>query len=319
MSIAVSRSKRVLVTGAAGFTGRHLAARLRASGYRVFGLTERAAADADQLQADLLDAAAVTAAVRAVTPDYVVHLAAISFPGYGDVGAIYRTNLIGSQTLLESLAMQRQARRGVLLASSGTIYGGSSTADLDETTPPDPATHYAVSKLAMEKMAAIYADALPIVVARPFNYTGPGQREPFLVPKIVRHFADGVDGIELGNVDVVRDFLDVRTVVDAYARLLENPAAAGHTFNVCSGCGVSVRDLVGALERITSRVMPIRVNPQLVRANDPARIVGTVERLRAAIGELAPVPLATTLADMLQERRDLARGDAMRAGTSGFR
>ncbi len=309
----MSRSKRVLITGSAGFTGRHLSAHLSDLGYRVFGLTDGVAEHADQVHADLLDAAAVALAVRTAAPDYVVHLAAISFPGHAYVAEIYRTNLLGSQRLLEALATEGRDLRAILLASSGTVYGGSSPADCEESAATDPATHYAVSKLAMEKMAAIYASMLPIIIARPFNYTGPGQREPFLVPKIVRHFAERADRIELGNVDVVRDFLDVRTVVDVYARLLDNPTAIGKTFNVCSGTGVVVRDIVGMLERITNRSMPIHVNPKFVRPHDPERIVGSTARLRGAIGELAWVPLATTLADMLRERMDPATGAARSA------
>ena len=145
------------------------------------------------------------------------------------------------------------------------------------------------------------------MIVRPFNYTGPGQREPYLVPKIVRHFAERADEIELGNVDVVRDFLDVRTVVDAYARLLAQPAAAGRTFNVCSGTGTPIRDLVAALERITGRRMAIRVNPEFVRAGEAHRIVGSSAALRSVIGDLKPIPLAETLADMLREREAMLR------------
>src|SRR4029434_3623396 len=111
-----------------------------------------------------------------------------------------------------------------------------------------PASHYAVSKLAMESMARLFADRLPVVVVRPFNYTGPGQREPYLVPKIVRHFAERAPAIELGNIDIERDFLDVRSVVDAYRRILTEPAARGRTLNLCSGTGTTVRAMVAMLE-----------------------------------------------------------------------
>jgi nucleoside-diphosphate-sugar epimerase len=298
-SIVASRSERVLVTGAAGFTGRHLCAHLRECGYRVFGLVEHAGADPDDLAADLLDAPAVAAAIRTAEPEYVVHLAAIAFPGHAEAASIYRVNLAGTLTLLDALAREGFGRKRVLLPSSGTVYASNETGDLTETAPLAPATHYAVSKLAMEHMARLFAGSLPITVVRPFNYTGPGQREPYLVPKIVRHFAERADSIELGNIDVVRDFLDVRIVVDAYERLLQTPAAAGGTFNVCSGNGVAIRTLVTMLEEHTGHRIAIRVNPQFVRPDEPRRIVGSAAKLRAVIGDLRALPLEKTLGDML--------------------
>jgi nucleoside-diphosphate-sugar epimerase len=292
----------VLVTGAAGFTGRHLCTHLRECGYRVFGLVEHARVDPDDLVADLLDAPALGAAIRTAAPDHVVHLAAIAFPGHAEAASIYRVNLTGTLTLLEALVREGFGRNRVLLPSTGTVYASSESGELLETAPLAPATHYAVSKLAMEHMARMYARSLPITVVRPFNYTGPGQHEPYLIPKIVRHFAERAATIELGNVDVIRDFLDVRSVVDVYQRLLNTPAAAGGTFNVCSGKGVAIRDLVAMLEELTGHRIAIRVNPKFVRPDEPRRIVGCSAKLHAIIGDLRTVPLAMTLADMLAER-----------------
>jgi nucleoside-diphosphate-sugar epimerase len=150
-------------------------------------------------------------------------------------------------------------------------------------------------------MAHLFTGRLPIVTMRPFNYTGPGQREPYLVPKLVRHAAQRADVIELGNIYPERDFLDVRVVIDAYARLLRTEAAFGQTFNLCSGVGTSVRGLLEKLEAITGHRMEVRVNPAFVRPNEPARIVGSAQKLRAIIGPLLDVPLTRTLEDMLAE------------------
>lgn len=294
-----SPSERILVTGAGGFTGKHLCALLRQHGHRVVGLTEHAAADAEEVQANLLDRASMRAAIGAVAPDRVVHLAAIAFPGHARVDEIYRTNLEGSLMLLEVLAELGHGRSGVLLASTATVYGAVDSAAIAETSTPNPGSHYAVSKLAMEQMARLFAGRLPITIVRPFNYTGPGQREPYLVPKIVRHFAEGASVIELGNVDVTRDFLDVRTVVEMYARIVGTPATAGQTVNICSGTGRTIRSIVTALESITGHAMEIRVNPQFVRAGEPQQMVGSIARLHALIGEPLAIPFETTLRDML--------------------
>jgi GDP-6-deoxy-D-talose 4-dehydrogenase len=298
-----SRSDRVLVTGAAGFTGRHLCAALRAAGYEVGGLQEHGDATAGDLVADLIDPQQVARVVAETAPNFVVHLAAISFPGHADGAGIYRTNVEGSYTLLNALSRAPHPPRHVLLPSTGTVYGRVESTALDESAPTAPVSHYAASKLAMELMAEQFASSLPITIVRPFNYTGPGQKEPFLVPKIVRHFAEGAPYIELGNVDVVRDFLDVRVVAEVYRRLLEAPQTAGGTFNVCSGRGVSVREIVHELEGIAGRPMEIRVNQAFVRAGEPSRIVGSAARLESAIGPLPGIALTTTLADMLAERR----------------
>ncbi len=294
-----SPTERILVTGAGGFTGQYLCALLRERGHRVIGLTEHALANADEVKANLLDRASMQAAIGAAAPDRVVHLAAIAFPGHARVDEIYRTNLEGSLTLLEALAAAGHGKGGVLLASTATVYGAVDSTAIDESTPLNPGTHYAVSKQAMEQMARLFAGRLPVTVVRPFNYTGPGQREPYLVPKIVRHFAEGAAAIELGNVDVVRDFLDVRAVVDFYARLIGTPAAAGQTVNICSGSGRSIRSIVSTLEGITGRAMEIRVNPQFVRAGEPKQLVGSAARLHQLVGAPLPIPFESTLRDML--------------------
>lgn len=262
-------------------------------------MVERATGVADEVVADLVDARAVAAAVQAAAPDAVVHLAAIAFPAHADNAAIYRVNVGGTLALLEALAAGGFGQGGVLLPSTATVYASATDAALTEDSPVAPASHYAVSKLAMEHLARLFAGTLPVVLVRPFNYTGPGQREPYLVPKIVRHFAQRAETIELGNVDVERDFLDVRVVVDAYLRLLDARVAHGRTFNLCSGTGRTVRDIVQRLTALTGHPIEIRVNPRFVRIGEPQRIVGSNARLVGTIGSLRSIALDETLADML--------------------
>jgi GDP-6-deoxy-D-talose 4-dehydrogenase len=294
-----SHSERVLVTGARGFTGRYLRRELEGHGYDVVGLVNEAPTAANEVFADLRDPAAVATVVRDVAPDHVIHLAAIAFVAAEDPEPFYRVNLLGSLALLRAIAAADNPVRRVILASSANVYGNVEADLLDETTPTVPANHYAVSKRAMEDMAALFRPVLPIVIARPFNYTGPGQSVQYLVPKIVDHFRRRAPVIELGNVDVIRDFLDVRTVVEVYRRLLAAPAAAGATVNICSGRGLALRDVIGLLGQATGHAIRIQVNPRFVRAQDVRRLVGSNRRLRELIGETAAMPFEGTLRDML--------------------
>ncbi|HEF4725984.1 NAD-dependent epimerase/dehydratase family protein [Burkholderia multivorans] len=294
---AASRSDapRALVTGLGGFTGKYLAQSLAAAGYRVFGTAHGAElASPDTYQVDLCDRATLAKVVADVQPDVVAHLAAIAFVAHGDVEAIYRTNVIGTRNLLEALAGLDKRPSAVLLASSANIYGNAAVEIIDESVEPNPANDYAVSKLAMEYMARLWRDKLPIVVARPFNYTGVGQSPQFLLPKIVSHFQRGERVIELGNIDVERDFSDVRRVVDAYRRLLQL-APAGGVFNVCSGRAVSLKSVIAMMEQIAGYSIEVRVNPAFVRANEVRRLQGDGSRLLAAVGELEDIPLENTL------------------------
>ena len=278
---------KVLITGLNGFTGRYLHAELAAHGHDVVGL-----------QSDLTDATGLAEEMQRVQPDWVAHLAGIAFVGHGEANDFYRVNLMGTRNLLAALADCGKRPACVLLASSANVYGNSTAGVLREDAPPNPANDYAVSKLAMEHMARLWLDRLPIVIARPFNYTGVGQSESFLLPKIVAHFKRRAEMIELGNLDVWRDFSDVRAVVQAYRRLLEI-SPAGETVNVCSGRTYSLREVLTLCERLTGHVMAVRVNPAFVRANEVRSLCGDPSHLRALIGNWDTQPLEDTLGWML--------------------
>jgi nucleoside-diphosphate-sugar epimerase len=198
--------RRALITGLHGFTGYFLAQELTAAGYRVFGtMMPGEAVGPDMFAVDLCDRDAVAAMVAEVRPDVVAHLAGIAFVGHANVEAIYRVNVVGTRNLLEALASGSDQPTSVLLASSANIYGNASVPVIDEDVPPAPANDYAVSKLAMEYMARLWMDKLPITIVRPFNYTGVGQADNFLLPKIVSHFRRNEARIELGNFAIARD------------------------------------------------------------------------------------------------------------------
>lgn len=297
--------RRILITGADGFTGRYLAARMCDAGYEVHGLVHKPVEGgvpgvAKLYVSDLSDKASLLHVVQEVRPHKVAHLAAIAFVAHGDVEAIYRTNVVGTRNLLESLVQGNVSSETVLLASSANVYGNAQGGVLTELTPAAPANDYAVSKLAMEYVARLYAQRLPVVVARPFNYTGVGQSESFLIPKIVNHVRRRAPLIELGNLDVARDFSDVRSVVQCYHRLLETPSAVGQTFNVCSGQAWSLNDVLRKVQDLSGHAMEVSVNPAFVRQNEVRLLVGSCAQLEATIGTLPHVALDETLRWMLE-------------------
>ncbi|QEI08381.1 NAD-dependent epimerase/dehydratase family protein [Pigmentiphaga aceris] len=286
-----------LVTGASGFTGRYMVRALQAQGVHVVALASGAGADTT-LACDLTNAQEVEAVVAQAAPDWVIHLAALSFVGHADQEAFYRVNVFGTLNLLAALAKQAKQPSRVLIASSANIYGTPGIEIIDEDVRPAPVNHYACSKLAMEHMVATWFERLPIVVVRPFNYTGPGQDERFLIPKIVGHFARRAPTIELGNLDVSRDFSDVRDVVAAYMGLL-NSDARSQFVNVCSGRAIALREVIAMAENLAGYTIDVRVNPAFVRANEIPVLRGDDRRLQEIVGPRQPIAFEQTLRDML--------------------
>jgi nucleoside-diphosphate-sugar epimerase len=281
----------ILLTGAAGFTGHFFKQAAEAAGHTVWPLA-----------ANLTDKAAVAAEVTQAQPTAVVHLAAISFVGHADEAAFYAVNVLGTMNLLAAVAALPVAPTKVLLASSANVYGNCAASPITEAQAPVPVNHYATSKLAMEHMALTYADCLPIVITRPFNYTGPGQAPQFLIPKLVSHFAHRADRIELGNLHVEREFNDVRMVCEAYLRLLTQ-GQTGQIYNVCSGQPHTLQHVINTLERITGHTMAVDVNPAFVRANEVHCLCGSPAKLQAAVGPLGVWGLEDTLRWMLDSHR----------------
>ena len=290
-----------LVTGGSGFTGRYLIAHLKRQGHRVVALASQPCGADETHHIDLNDSAALTHLVQQVAPQQVYHLAALSFVGHPTPLDFYRVNVLGTETLLQALSTLPTPPK-VLVASSANVYGANGQAVIDEQVPPAPVNHYANSKLAMEHTARTYAQRLPLLITRPFNYTGPGQAAHFLVPKIVQHIQKRAPRIELGNIDVSRDFSDVRDVVAIYSRLLDQwPAQAesGSIVNVGSGEAVSLKTLISRLETLAGHHIEVAVNPAFVRSNEIPELKACIKRLNTWVPDMARHTLNDTLAAML--------------------
>ncbi|WP_171176782.1 NAD-dependent epimerase/dehydratase family protein [Ruegeria sp. HKCCA4633] len=293
---------RVLITGRHGFTGRYVATALASAGWQIWGGCSNPTEQMDSFDrvADLTDATSVARLVDEVRPDAVVHLAGIAFVGHGSPNDFYRVNLLGTRNLLDALVRNGCGKDGVVLASSANVYGNARVSPISENTASAPANDYAVSKLAMEQMARLFFNQLPIVIARPFNYTGVGQDPKFLVPKVVSHFRERAPLIELGNLDVARDFSDVRDVATVYAALLDGRKVSGETVNICSGRAIALGEVVDMCSSITGHTIEIAVNPAFVRADEIKTLNGDPSHLEKLVGGLTRHQFEKTLTWMLE-------------------
>ena len=249
-----------------------------------------------------MDREAIKDEVFSARPDFVIHLAAISFVGSPDKSSFYTVNVIGTTILLDVISELPKAPKKVLLASSANVYGNCDISPIDEAVIPNPINHYAMSKFAMEKMALTYRDRIPLVISRPFNYTGPGQDIKFVIPKIVDHFLNKNSSISLGNIDVEREFNDVRMVCDLYLKLL-SVGVSGEVYNVCTGDTYSLETVVGILEDLTGYSITVKSDPEFVRPNELFRLSGNSAKINKLLkSQLITLPdfsLEQTLKSML--------------------
>jgi len=294
----MSSKKRLLITGISGFTGYYVREEFAARGWEVFGCGSREYAMPGYYQADLLSEQALRGMLAEVQPQAVVHLAGIAFAAHRQPIDFYNTHVQGTLNLLNALTASCTGLQKVLLASTSNVYGNTKAGVYDETAPLKPFNDYGVSKLAMEYMAWLWRDKLPIVIARPFNYTGVGQAEHFLLPKIIKHFKERRARIELGNLHVRRDYSDVRNVAEAYFRLVECPVAKG-AVNVCSGHAYSVHEVLEMMTEISGHRLQVAVNPEFVRRGEVELLYGSHEKLETIAGPMDWIPLGDTLRWML--------------------
>lgn len=285
---------RVLVTGLDGFTGLHLSRELTRHGHEVVALE-----DASGTKVDVRDRCGVERAVRRIAPDAVIHLAGVAFVAHDDVEEIYTTNVLGTRNILAALAEARKPLKSVVVASSASVYGEATELPISESAPIMPSNDYGVSKAAAELLVGVWGDALPIIVTRPFNYTGVGQSDQFLIPRIVRHFRDRRPRIDLGNVDVSRDFSDVRDIVKYY-RLLMELAPGGTIVNLCSGIETSILEVVSLMRDLSGFDTVINSIDSLRRAREVRRVLGSSRKLRTLLPGIEPRPLRDTLEWMYQ-------------------
>ncbi|MBI4454591.1 MAG: GDP-mannose 4,6-dehydratase [Acidobacteria bacterium] len=285
---------KVLVTGAGGFVGQHLSQALLSSGHEVTAATEdlqqvrtglarigvlhATTPSASWLEMDVTHASGVTSILARLQPDWIFHLAAITFvpQSFGWPRKTYRVNFLGTLNLLEAVRLRCPGAR-VVFVSSAAIYGTPQYLPVDEQHPLAPTNPYSGSKAAADLLSFQYSQSfgIDIVRVRPFNHIGPGQTDAFVVSSFARQIAEMELGlapavIRVGNLNVFRDFSDVRDVTRAYVAAVEK-GERGAAYNICSGRSYSVRGLLDCLlaasrlENVTVEVDKTRLRPQEIR------------------------------------------------------
>lgn len=296
-------SRRVLVTGSEGFTGKYVCEEFARAGWEVWGAGMASSPDKPKyLQIDLLRPDTLDQICKLARPDVVIHLAAVAFVAESDPALFYQVNVIGTRYLLETLSRAQWPPECTILASSANVYGNSELEVLGEDVPAKPANDYAVSKLAMEYMAKTYMNRLGIVVTRPFNYTGVGQSEKFLIPKIIGHLKRESKDIRLGNLHVERDYSDVRDIARYYAALA-NIKPVGETINLCSGETHSIEDLLALATQYSHRSIKVISDTTLKRGNEVHKLCGDPSLLHYLTKQRRQFSVHDTLEWMLKDGR----------------
>jgi len=307
---------RVLVTGAAGFTGTRMMEFLSGQqGVTFTGLirnkpTKNAGVIGKQpvITTDLLDRDSLFSGIAEVSPDAVVHLAGLT---HGTFDALHSANVTGTKNLLDAVLAANPDCR-ILVVSSSAVYGYAGDSPIPETAPLQPVSDYGKSKMAQEELALRYAsDGAAVAVARPFNLAGPGQTDAFVCGRIVKQVVEIERGeqaaLELREIVSARDLIDVRDVVRGYWALISYPDfsgdCAGRAFNLGSGNAYPLSTVIAMVEEMTGNIYKIQLPeehpeiPVMSQRSDNSRIT-------ALTGWKPTITLKKTLADMLAAARE---------------
>jgi GDP-4-dehydro-6-deoxy-D-mannose reductase len=294
--------KRLFVTGLSGFVGQHIQSRLALPDLS-WELLPAA------VPYDLTDARSLTD-LWPQLPDAVIHLAGQTFvpEAFRDPARTLETNLLGTLNLLQALKARGFAGT-FLYVSSGDVYGqvGESDLPITEQQPPCPRNPYAVSKLSAEFLSLQWglSEGWPILVARPFNHMGSGQNPGFVIASAARQINRIKQGLqtpqlEVGDIDVTRDFLDVGDVISAYLALLEK-GTPGQVYNICSGREQSIRSLIEQLGELAEVEMQLVQDPARLRRADQRRVCGSHARLTRTTGWTPEITTQQSLRAILSD------------------
>jgi GDP-4-dehydro-6-deoxy-D-mannose reductase len=308
---------RVFVTGATGFAGSHLLDYLAVAGHQIFALLHAESGHqklpgrslVTPVVGDLMDLAALKAAVSQAQPDVIYHLAGQAYPArsWHDPAYTLAVNAGGTANLLEAAVAFGRPR--VVVVTSAEMYGFVQAKDLplSEAVIPRPRHPYGVSKMAASHLVRVYWQhyGLPVVEARPFNHIGPRQAPGFVVPDFASQLAAAKLGkqpavLSVGNLDAERDFTDVRDVIRAYSYLAEK-GRPGEAYLICSGRPVSIASLLQCLIELAGITVAVSYDPARMRPSDMPQLYGAYSKIEQDTGWRPEIPLRQSLADALAE------------------
>lgn len=295
----LTNHRTVVLTGSGGFIGRHYRAR-----YGGLPLGDPAG------RVDLLDSDRVRKAIESNKPDMLVHLAAQSSVAVSvqDPVETYRVNFLGTLNLLQAL-VETGFQGTFLFASSAEIYGRIPNEELPvrESRGTRPRSPYAVSKVAAEALCYQYSQLghFRVVIVRPFNQLGPGHASKFAIPSFAKQIAEIKLGLRpaslvTGNLDVSRDFTDVRDSIRAINLLLDC-GENGEAYNLCSGQERTIRSVILALLKSANIEAQLTVDPARLRVGEQQRLVGDNTKLVQQSGWNPEIPFSQTIDDLLND------------------
>lgn len=312
---------RILITGGTGFVGTHLIQYLRSTASDLFVLasdrsTSWRESGVHYYQVDIRKGDDLRSAIRQIRPNDIYHLAGVSAVGlsWSNPRLTYEVNVGGTFNLFEAAFALVPATR-ILNVSTAQVYAPSDE-PLTEESPVRPNNPYSASKAIAELLGIFFGKTKNggVITARSFNHTGPGQLPTFFIPSVAKQFTEVEAArrepiLTVGNIELTRDFTDVRDVVRAYVALLEK-GTTGETYNVCSGIGARLSDLIKQFQAICSTKVTINVDPARVRAGETQQIVGDSGKIRRETGWSPRIPLERTVRDLLDYWREKIRASA---------
>lgn len=301
--------RKILVTGGNGFIGEYVCNNLVKQGHKVFVLGKKRTADTpfQYYSANLLDKDRIISILNSVKPDIVIHMAAIAAVTHDNIGELYEVNVVGTENLLDSIVdANLQGTRFVFISTAG-VYGNQEISLLNENLPTYPSNHYSRSKLLCEIMLNEYNRFMDVRVIRPFNIIGEGQKDNFLVPKLVNSFANNKEIIRVGNIETLRDYVDVKYCAKIISEVALNDDYKENTpMNICTGKGTSGIDIVNMLVELTGRKVELIVEKSFSRTHEVEHLIGNPEKLNHFLNitdlNLKPRTVYEIVSEMLAEK-----------------
>lgn len=303
--------KKVLITGSNGFVGQHLQEALK--DYFIIGLTHGGdLAETENRKfhsGNILDSHFLEEIINKYHPEYIIHLAAIAPTHFKDAEQVFKINLLGTNNLYQAVIKHQTASYNpkILYISSAEVYGKTDhPQSISERDSVNPLNYYGTSKLAADKLSSQLATShkLNTVIVRPFNHTGPLQGPGFFVPDMISQIVEiekgGKPVISVGNLDSTRDLSDVRDIVTGYKLLMENETQPSDVYNICSGKGVIMNDLLNLLLTMSQEEITITEDPERMRPSDNPISVGNHDKISNQFGWQPQFTLEQTLKDTFE-------------------